>query len=316
MIATVTLNPALDVTITVDELVPGESHRTPAARRRAGGKGVNVARVLVRQGVAATVLACVGGAIGEEFARELVAAQLPNRLIWTSAPTRVSRTVHETVAGRATVLNEEGGDPGTSALTALGHLVDTLPALECLVVSGSLPPDMSPSVVADLVTRARRRGAATVVDASGDALMAAAEAGASLLKPNAAELRASVPAVGPVSAAHALLARGAASVVVTRGADGMLAIDASGVRRARLDRELHGNPTGAGDAATAALAAGLAESRSLDDLDLARAVAWSGGAVLAPLAGDVDPSWPDLLARVAIDDIAWNPETEETAWPW
>ena len=325
MIATVTLNPALDVTITVDELNLGGSQRTPAARRRAGGKGVNVARVLAQQGIPATVLACVGGSVGEEFARELSSAGLANRLVWTDVPTRVSRTIHETTAGRATVLNEAGVRPSPDAVLALADLVDTLAGLSVLVIAGSLPPGLDETIVADLIARARRRGAATVVDASGAVLLAAADAGATLLKPNAEELRttAAPDSRGPVEAARALLDRGAGTVVVTRGDEGMLAIDRRGVRRARLARVLRGNPTGAGDAATAALAArlstGLADDdRALDDEALVRAVAWSASAVLAPLAGELDSSWPELASEVVLDHNPHDParDPEETPWPW
>jgi 1-phosphofructokinase family hexose kinase len=324
VIATITLNPALDVTITVDELDLGGSQRTPAARRRAGGKGVNVARVLAQQGIPATVLACVGGSVGEEFAGELSSAGLGNRLVWTDVPTRVSRTIHETTAGRATVLNEAGTRPAPDAVVALADLVDTLPGLRALVIAGSLPPGLEETIVAELITRARRRGAATVVDASGGVLIAAAEAGATLLKPNADELRtaAGPDTAGPVAAAHTLLERGAGTVVVTRGEDGMLAIDRRGVRRARLARVLRGNPTGAGDAATAALAAHLAhgvaeKDRTLDDDALVRAVAWSASAVLAPLAGELDSSWTELAAEVVLDHHdPHDRDPEETTWLW
>ena len=324
MIATITLNPALDVTITVSELVLGGSQRTPAAQRRAGGKGVNVARVLAQQGIPTTVLACVGGSVGEEFAGELSSAGLANRLVWTTVPTRVSRTIHESTAGRATVLNEVGTRPPADAVLALADLVDTLPGLRALVIAGSLPPGLEESIVTDLITRARRRGAATIVDASGGVLLAAADAGATLLKPNSDELRtiAAPDSAGPVDAARALLDRGAGAVIVTRGDEGMLAIDRRGVRRARLARVLRGNPTGAGDAATAALAARLAtglidDDRALDDDALIRAVAWSASAVLAPLAGDLDSSWTELAAEVVIDKHPHDPsrDPEETPWP-
>lgn len=319
VIATITLNPALDVTITVNELVLGESQRTPAARRRAGGKGINVARVLTQQGVPATVLACVGGSVGEEFAGELSSAGLANRLIWTTVPTRMSRTIHETTAGRATVLNETGSRPAADAVLALADLVDTLPGLSVLVIAGSLPPGLDDDIVVDLITRARRRGAATIVDASGGVLVAAADAGATLLKPNVDELRiAAGTTAGPVAAARELLARGAGTVVVTRGEDGMLAIDRAGVRRARLARVLRGNPTGAGDAATAALAARLATpedaARTLDDAALVHAVAWSASAVLAPLAGELDASWAELAREVVLDTYPYD--AEEAQWPW
>lgn len=313
MIATVTLNPALDVTITVDELALGESMRTPAAHRRAGGKGINVSRVLSGEGIPTTALVCVGGPAGEEFARELTHAGVPHRLIWTDVETRTSRTIHESALGRATVLNERGETPGDDAIATLTSFVEALPDLRCVVIAGSLPDGLSADAVAELTARTRRKGAAVIVDGGGTALIAAAHAGASLLKPNAVELREARPLADPVTAARSLLDDGADSVVVTRGERGMLVVDRSGVRTARLSRTLRGNPTGAGDAATAAFAAGLAPLTHLDDRTIATAVAWSAAAVLAPVAGALAPGWPALLDEVRIDRLT---DDEETTCPW
>jgi fructose-1-phosphate kinase PfkB-like protein len=96
-----------------------------------------------------------------------------------------------------------------------------------------------------------------------------------------------------------LLDAGAGLVLVSLGADGMLAVPRAGdPLHARLDRPLRGNATGAGDAAVAAVATLL--SSGVDDpaLLLRRATAWSAAAVLAPLAGELHPIYPELEARL------------------
>lgn len=306
MILTVTLNPAIDITITLPELRSGTTHRIDPATRRAGGKGVNVARILTREGITTRVLAWVNDtvAVGAEFVEDLDRERVPRNLARSSAPLRSSITIVERESGRATVLNEPGQHPGEAAIQCLLAEVAAEPRLQCVVVSGSLPEDMSPATVADFVSAGSERGAPTVVDGSGAALLSAARAGASLLKPNAEELRSAVPAASdPLAAAHELIARGAGAVVVTLGEAGMVKVDAQGVLAARLPRALQGNPTGAGDAATAALAAGLAREGTLDEDTLRRAVAWSASAVLAPVAGELDPHWRDLLDEVEMQEV-------------
>lgn len=314
MIATITPNPAIDVTIVVGELMPGETQRTGPARRRAGGKGVNVARILHQQQIASAVLACVGGDAGREFTRDLAEAGLDAHLVQTDVATRVSRTIHEQRRGRATVLNEAGAHPGETAMHSLEDTLASLPGLTTVVISGSLPEGMGVETIIELSARGVARGAAVIVDGGGHTLTAAAAAGVSLLKPNLVELRSAAPdAPGPITAARRLINAGAGTVVVTRGEAGMLLVDADRVVSARLDRVLHGNPTGAGDAATAALAASLDDGATVDAEALRRAVAWSGSAVLSPLAGELDPSWRDLLPLVVVEESD-NPQ--EDVWHW
>ena len=153
-----------------------------------------------------------------------------------------------------------------------------------------------------MTRRAREAGARTVVDASTDALLAALPAGPDLVKPNHHELAEVSGETDPVAGARRLLGQGAREVVVSAGAEGLVDVRADGeVWRAALDAPLSGNPTGAGDAAVAALAAALAEGRPVREA-LADAVAWSAAAVLHPLAGQVRPEDVSrLLPRVHVE---------------
>lgn len=313
MILTVTLNPAVDMTITVDELILGESHRVEPAAVRAGGKGVNVARVLRRQGIEAVALTFVGDSVsGRAFAAGLEQDGVLHHLVRTPARVRTSVAIVDTRNSRATVFNERGTHPGESALRELLSYVETEPDVDVIVVSGSLPDGVSATTVAEIVAIARGRGIPVVVDAAGAVLLAAADAGASLLKPNAAELRQASPdSANPCAAARSLIARGAGSVVVTLGEAGMIHVQQDSSFLARLPRPLRGNPTGAGDAATAALAAALTRGARPDEYGLRLAVAWSAAAVLAPTGGEIDGAWRELLT-----DVQTRPVTEEWRYPW
>lgn len=316
MITTLTLNPAIDLTVIVDGLHLGASHRVGPHRRRAGGKGVNVARVLHGQRIPTLVVAPVGGEPGAQFAGELTAAGIPHTLIPTDADTRLSTAVFETDTGRATLFNENGTPLPEAAVEALGEAVRGVAGMSCLVIAGSIPAGTDPAVVGDFVTLARGNGIPTVVDTGGPALLAAASAGATLLKPNTAELAAATGEADPVAGARVLLAAGAAHVVVTAGANGMLSMNQTTMQVGRPPSGITGNPTGAGDAAAAAFAHALSRggpSALADPDNLARAVAWSASAVLTPVAGELG-SWLELLELVHVH--THSGDEGDPACPW
>ncbi|MCU1408393.1 MAG: hypothetical protein JWM23_473 [Microbacteriaceae bacterium] len=329
MIVTVTPNPALDLTYPVSAIELGESHRVPAAIARAGGKGLNVARVLHQAGHPVLAIAAVGGLPGDEFAAELATSGVPHQLV------RVFGTTRRTIAlveqgveagrgrsdgpgagsnrGRTSNFNEYGQNHTPAEWELLTDAVArAIPGARCLVGSGSLPAGANPGFYAGLVSLARAAGVPSVIDASGAALLAAAAAGATVLKPNQRELAEATGERGPVRGARGLLAAGAALVLVSLGPAGMLAVsraEPERVWRARLPRALDGNPTGAGDAAVAAVSAVLAEAGTATSTDrsatpekiLRLATAWSAASVQMPLAGEISPEHDALAAELVVD---------------
>lgn len=302
MILTVTPNPALDSTVTLDRIDLGETHRVTPAVTRAGGKGINVARVLRQKGFDTLAVAPVGEDDLAEFERDL--GGIPSVLLPVPGPARRSTAIVER-GGRTTVFNESGRPaPAVTWERVADAVRSRLEHTGCLVVSGSIPPGAPASLVADLLALASRAGIPAIADASGAYLLSAAAAGATLLKPNQRELAEATGERDPLAGARALQAAGAGLVLVSLGEDGMMAVPRQGaVLRARLDAVLTGNPTGAGDAAVAGaaslLAAGVTEVRSL----LSRATAWGAAAVLEPQAGSVHPDCDALEHRLTIIEI-------------
>ena len=301
MILTLTPNPAVDLTVHGGRVLAGESHRVPPAAAQAGGKGVNVARVLHARGIPTIAVAPVGGDTGRLFERDIAAAGVPHRLIPVGAPTRRSIAIVDETAGQTTIFNETGAalsDVDWDAVMAAvsGSAADA----RCLVGSGSLPPGAPVDLYARLVRVARDLDVPSVIDATGPALLQAAEAGARLLKPNRRELEESTGEAEPLRGADRLLDAGAHAVLVSLGEAGMLLVtrESDAPLRAGLDAALPGNPTGAGDAAVAAAAVTLAEHPRRSDfpreLLLRRATTWSAAAVLSPVAGRLGTE-PELL---------------------
>jgi tagatose 6-phosphate kinase len=302
MILTVTPNVALDITYQVDRLVPGSSHRVRTVAERAGGKGVNVAGVLHALGHATMVLGFVGSGSAAAVTADLDRAGLAQELIAVDGPTRRSIAVVDLGDGAATLLNEPGPPVPAASWAALeATLAAKLPGAAALVISGSLPPGTDDDACGRLLRLAAGHRVTTLVDAAGAALLRAAEAGADVLKPNSGELLAATGRAGVAAAAAELRRRGAGAVVVTLGADGMAAFTADGTWRAAPPERVAGNPTGAGDAAAAALAAGAVAGASWPDR-LRDAVALSAAAVSQPTAGSFDPCrYRGLVHRVVVE---------------
>ncbi|UKA60074.1 hexose kinase [Arthrobacter sp. FW306-2-2C-D06B] len=304
-VITVTPNPAIDLSYHVAGITPGASHRVTAPLSRAGGKGLNVARVAHQLGHPVLALAPSGGTSGAEFAAELLSSGVPHRLIPVAAETRRSIALVDTVGGETSIFNEEGSALQPREWQALAAaVVDALhidnpdgQSAGVLVGSGSLPPGAPADFYPALVRLAHDAGIPAVVDTSGPGIIAAARAGADLLKPNNHEL---LEATGESSldvAAERLIALGAKTVLVSAGAEGMLAFhhaSPGGYWSARLPEPLSGNPTGAGDAGVAAAAVALADGITDIPTILRRATAWSAAAVLMPAAGEISPLYADL----------------------
>lgn len=316
MILTVTLNAALDVTYRVDRLRPHATHRVTEVTARAGGKGVNVAGVLLQLHEPAVATGFTGGETGERIHAGLAAAHLPDAMVPIAANSRRTVTVVEDTGAEAAEGNATGfWEPGPVVTAAewaafQDRYRGLLKIARTVVLSGSLPAGLPTDAYARLVTIARELGVPVLLDADGPALTSAVPAGPTLIKPNLDELRRASPAglaggglAGVVAAARWLRELGAGAVVVSLGADGMVAVTEDGtVLRAAPPAPVTGNPTGAGDAAVAALARGLAH-RTPWPRRLAQAVAASAAAVAAPIAGRVEMRLYDRLRReVAVDD--------------
>jgi tagatose 6-phosphate kinase len=303
VILTVTLNAALDVTYQVDELRPDASHRVRAVHERAGGKGINVARVLHGQDRAVTCLGLVGGWSGARIAADLDTAGIRAALTSIAGESRRTVSVVSAATGGSTLFNEPGAHVGDAEWQAFLDGYARFASLASVVVlSGSVPPGVPEDAYARLTTTARESGARVVVDADGAALLRSLEAAPDVAKPNGAELRAATGLDDTGAAMRSLRDAGAAAVVATFGPDGIRALTADGAWSARLDRAITGvNPTGAGDAVAAALAAGLEDGRDWPGM-LTDAVAWSAAAVAAPLAGDLDAGvLADVRSSVRLD---------------
>ncbi len=303
MIVTLTPNPALDQTYHVPELSPGASHRVAAPHRRAGGKGVNTAAVLSRLGAPHCCVTGVDATVHTWWQqnltdRDIHAVTVP---LTGSFRTRTSTAI-VSADGAATLLNETGAPVEPAGWQDLSQQVHSQltgqSTTAVLAICGSLPPQGEEPLL-ELLGQVRSAGAAVVVDGSGPWLRQVSTLGPDLVKCNLQEARDSTGQPDPRRAAADLVAAGAQAVLISLGADGaLLHLDADRPTwqgqhpwwRASPGQVLRGNPTGAGDAATAAVAMALLTPPPDPEPLLRAAVATSAAAVLQPVAGEVDPA--------------------------
>lgn len=312
MIWTITPNPALDYTYRVAKLNVGIPHRVNDVSVRAGGKGVNVARVLGQLGIQTVATGFLGGANGTRF-RQLLSelpqsGRIESQFIDTDADTRLSIAVIEDDHA-ATVFNEAGSAPSDAAWEELLNLLESgLRPGDMVACCGSLPGDTDPEWVGRIVETTQRAGARILVDATGATLQAACDAGADFVKPNDDELRESTGCEDVAAGAQQLLASGVGTVIVSEGSRGMSVHTREGAWRAAPAQHVEGNPTGAGDASVAAWCLYLSENtEAVDGSALAQAlphaVALSGAAVACPVAGEVDTDlYTQMTPKVKVEE--------------
>jgi 1-phosphofructokinase family hexose kinase len=295
-------NLTTDRTVTIEELRPGEVLRFATATITPGGKGVNVARVSHAMGFPAVLVAMVPGRTGRAVVELLGDEGLDVVPVQTSGEVRAATIILED-GGRVTVLNEPGPAVADEDWDAYERAVEAnLSDNGFLVSIGSLPPGAPPDACARLVRLARSHDVRTLVDATGDQLAAALEAGPDLVTPNLAEAEGmllgteTMPVedgssdVRPraLKAAAELVARGARTAAVSAGAAGIAVASGSERRWVDAARVKVRNPIGAGDSLVAGMVGSLEQG---DDLDRAVrfGVAAAAASVETIVAGSIDP---------------------------
>ena len=324
MIVTVTLNPSIDRTVTLDvALTRGAVHRATSATTEPGGKGVNVARALTLAGVDA--VAVLPAPATDPLIAALQHSKVPFRCVPATGAVRTNLAITEH-DGTTTKLNEPGAVLDTTALDALTRSVLTIAeTASWVVLSGSLPPDVPDDWYADIAARLTSYPCRVAVDTSDGplaALMNSFGRGApDLIKPNAEELgavlglspRALEAAVAQgdhepvVSAARQLVDRGVGAVLATLGAAGAVLVDATGSWLASPPPIIPRSTVGAGDASLAGyLRADVGGAAPPQRLQMA--VAYGSAAAALPGSALPTPVQIDLKA-VRVTTISPTPAT-------
>jgi 1-phosphofructokinase/tagatose 6-phosphate kinase len=188
VIVTVTLNAALDRTMTVPNFLPGGRHRATASLSLPGGKGVNVARALKRMGHPVICTGLAGGRTGLSILEGLSAEGLLNDFVRIGKESRTSTAVVDPTTLAQTEINEIGPAVTEAELATLMEKLQYLcTGAELVVLAGSLPPEVPPDVYAAITRDLRRRKVPTALDCTGVPLRTGLAAEPGVVSPNRRE---------------------------------------------------------------------------------------------------------------------------------
>ncbi len=283
-IVTLTLNPSIDTACQAEAVHPVRKIRTSDERFDPGGGGINVARVIRELGGEAMAMYFAGGITGTALTEMVAAIGLPHRAIPIDGLTRVSHVVYERSSGDEYRFVPSGPRISARELDACLAEVSKLEA-DYVVVSGSVPPGVSPAFYVEVAAVVAKGGGRLVLDTSGDALRRTLNRGVYLVKPNLRELESVVgrrlasPAEEEAAAQALVVEKKASIVVVSLGAAGALLASDAGCLRLRGPRVETKSAVGAGDSFVAAMTLGLAQGRPPEEA-FALAVAAGTAAVL------------------------------------
>lgn len=302
-VVTVTLNPAIDQSVFVDELRPGSVHRVQRSQRQAGGKGVNVATMLSLGGVCVTVSGFLGEDNAQIFEQHFRTHQLTDAFIRVAGETRVGIKILDSKSG-TTDLNFPGIQPDAQALSDLKEgLLGLCGADVWFVFGGSLPAGMRVAGFEALLATLKDAGAKLAVDSSGAALKAAIDAGVDLIKPNEHELAEALglPDTKPetvIRAVDGLMKKGLRSVILSMGEAGALFVSEGEKILAKSPPIEVISTVGAGDSLLAGYLAGLVQGLPLGErARMATAYAWNRLVSLDPKLDEME----ERMAAVCLE---------------
>ncbi|NMC11191.1 MAG: 1-phosphofructokinase [Methanothrix sp.] len=270
MIYTITLNPALDRTIWIQRIREDVSNRILEEKSFAGGKSIDVSKVLKNLGVENTALGFVGGFAGRELEGRLLNEGIQSDFVRVSGETRTNIIIHEKETGKQLAFNARGPEIKPSELMQFIEQLESLPCAQVVAIGGSLPPGINPEIYRKIIAVVKRCQAKIVLDVDGEALRQGIKAHPNIIKPNIHELS---ELVGRelkemdeiIAAAREINRQGVEIVLVSMGAKGILLVSSGRVYLAvppAVDVE---STIGAGDSSVAGFISGLVQGKDLKD---------------------------------------------------
>ncbi|SDL78395.1 1-phosphofructokinase [Streptococcus equinus] len=253
MIYTVTLNPSIDFIVRLDNLVLDSVNRMSSDDKFAGGKGINVSRILQRLDIDNTATGFIGGFTGRFVADSLVAEGIKTDFVEVSEDTRINVKIK---AGEETEINGAGPKISDEKLEELKLILAGLSSEDTVVFAGSAPSSLGNQVYNTLIPIAKKAGAEVVCDFEGQTLLDSLNYQPLLVKPNNHELAdifgVELNGLADIEKyAREILAKGAKNVIISMAGDGALLVTPEAAYFAKPIKGTVKNSVGAGDSMVA-----------------------------------------------------------------
>ena len=284
MIVTVTLNPALDKTVTLPMFQIGQVNRVEKMRLDPGGKGINVSKTIKALGGKSVAMGILGGSAGRYIKTCLDKAGIENDFVMVREPTRTNLKIIDPALHTNTDINEPGlAVSGRAVNRVFESLSVKLAGGDTVVLAGKTTPGTDGRLYAQWIQRLRQRGVRVCLDADGPQMKYGVEALPDIIKPNEEEFsrltgRKPEDIAQTARAALELNRRGIEQIMVSMGEKGALFVRGGRVKLAHGIKVPVKSTVGAGDAAVAALV--LAGERGDDWPDAIRLAIAAGSAAV------------------------------------
>jgi len=268
-VVTVTLNPALDKTITIPRLEMGGLNRVEQVRLDPGGKGINVAKVLKKFSVDVIATGFIGGSEGEFIQRSLKGLGIKTGFVKVQGVTRTNLKIVDNETKVTTEINEPGFAVLAGDLARFRHkLASLLQDTLVLVLGGSVPQGVPGDIYSDYIALAKEKNVKTILDADGVALEEGIKASPFAVKPNVHELaglmgRSLTTEKDIIAAGRELIQEGITVVVISLGSEGAIALAKEEAYRVTPFPIIPQSTVGAGDSMVAAITYAILENKSL-----------------------------------------------------
>jgi len=309
MIVTVTLNPALDKSITVPSFAVNCVNRAEEVRLDPGGKGINVSKTVFALGGKTLALGILGGAAGGYIKSSLDNMGLENDFVFSPHATRTNLKIQDPVSGTTTDVNEAGAPADARTLQQIWKMIENyVNQGDVVIFAGKNPPQTPDGLLAEWTRKLHRMGVKVAVDTEGAALLPALRERPEIIKPNLQELAqllgcGELTAEQVAEAAGMLSKSGVALAVISMGEDGAVFAGNGRVIRGYAPQVKAVSTVGAGDAMMAALAMGMEQGAALEDI-ARHALAVASAAVLQSGTAAVDPKTVEqLLDQVRLEQV-------------
>lgn len=262
MIYTVTLNPSIDYIVRLDAVEVGQVNRMESDDKYAGGKGINVSRILKRLAIDNTATGFIGGFTGRFITDELEKEGISTAFVPVSQDTRINVKIK---ADQETEINGAGPVISEQELAALKDQLAHLTADDVVVFAGSAPSNLGNQVYKELLPIAKEAGAAIVCDFEGQTLLDSLEYQPLLVKPNNHELEAifdvTLKTLDDIETyARKILEMGAQNALISMAGDGALLVTENAAYFAKPIKGQVKNSVGAGDSMVAGFTGELVKS--------------------------------------------------------
>lgn len=271
MIYTVTLNPAIDKTVVIENFSAGSVNRIASVREDAGGKGINVSKCLQKLGETSAAAMILAGDPGRRLEKMVADMGIPVLAVWAEGESRTNLKIIDPVKKENTDINEPGPVVSAALLETLKEkLSENIQRGDIVILSGSLPAGVNRDLYGQWTAYFRRLGACVYLDADGEPMHAGLAAVPYMIKPNNDELAAllgkpSLTVEEMLTEGKRLLETGIRETVISLGGDGALFVNEDGCFYAEALKVPVKSTVGAGDSVVAAAAFGQVRKLSREE---------------------------------------------------